>query len=68
MEFKLVPLCMVVTLDQQYCTFNIIRLLRTNSGCGKERRMLIGPSWPAKAAVVRNYLELNGPVPADSRQ
>ena len=31
--------------------------LHTNSGCGKERRILIGPWLPAKAALVRNYLE-----------
>ena len=30
--------------------------LHTNSGCGKERRMLIGQWRPAKAALVRNYL------------
>ena len=32
--------------------------LHTNSGCGKERRILIGPWRPAKAALVRNYLEV----------
>ena len=32
--------------------------LHTNSGCGKERRILIGPWLPAKAAIVRNYLEI----------
>ena len=31
--------------------------LHTNSGCGKERRILIGPWWSAQAAPVRNYLE-----------
>ena len=30
----------------------------TNSGCGKERRILFGPWWPAKAALVRNYLKV----------
>ena len=35
--------------------------LHTNSGCGKERRILIGPWWPAKAALVRNYLEVYWP-------
>ena len=30
-------------------------------GVGKERRMLIGPWWPAKAALVRNYLEVYWP-------
>ena len=40
----------------------------TNSGCGKERRIVIGPWWSAKAAPVRNYLEVYWPVPADSRQ
>ena len=35
--------------------------LHTNSGCGKERRILIGPWWPAKAAFVRNYLEVYWP-------
>ena len=35
--------------------------LHTNSGCGKERRILIGPWWSAKAAPVRNYLELYWP-------
>ena len=29
--------------------------------CGKERRILIGPWWPAKAALVRNYLEVYWP-------
>ena len=33
----------------------------TNSGCGKERRILIGPWWSAKAAPVRNYLEVYWP-------
>ena len=33
----------------------------TNSGCGKERRILIGPWGPAKAALVRNYLEVYWP-------
>ena len=32
--------------------------LHTNSGCVKERRILIGPWRPAKAALVRNYLEV----------
>ena len=32
--------------------------LHTNSGCGKERRILIVPWWPVKAALVRNYLEV----------
>ena len=32
--------------------------LHTNTGCGKERRMLIGPWRPAKAALVRSYLEV----------
>ena len=31
--------------------------LHANSGCEKERRILIGPWGPAKAALVRNYLE-----------
>ena len=35
--------------------------LHTNSGCGKERRILIGPWWPAKAALVRNYPEVYWP-------
>ena len=35
--------------------------LHTNSGCGKERRVLIGPWWSAKAAPVRNYLEVYWP-------
>ena len=35
--------------------------LHTNSGCGKERRILIGPWGPAKAAPVRNYLEVYWP-------
>ena len=32
-----------------------------SSGCGKERRILIGPRWLAKAALVRNYLEVYWP-------
>ena len=35
--------------------------LHTNSGCGKERRILSGPWWPSKAALVRNYLEIYWP-------
>ena len=35
--------------------------LHTNSGCGKERRILIGPWRSAKAAPVRNYLEVYWP-------
>ena len=35
--------------------------LHTNRGCGKERRILIGPRRPAKAALVRNYLEVYWP-------
>ena len=35
--------------------------LHTNSGCGKERRILIGPWCSAKAAPVRNYLEVYWP-------
>ena len=35
--------------------------LHTNSGCGKERHILIGPWRPAKAALVRNYLEVYWP-------
>ena len=30
-------------------------------GCRKERRILIGPWRPAKAALVRNYLEVYWP-------
>ena len=35
--------------------------LHTNSGWGKERRILIGPWRPAKAALIRNYLEVYWP-------
>ena len=35
--------------------------LHTNSGCGKDRRILIVPWRPAKAALVRNYLEAYWP-------
>ena len=35
--------------------------LHTNNGCGKERRILIGPWGPANAALVRNYLEVYWP-------
>ena len=35
--------------------------LHTNSGCGKERRILIGPWRPAKAAPIWNYLEVYWP-------
>ena len=31
--------------------------LHTDSGCRKERRVLIGPWWPVKAAPVWNYLD-----------
>ena len=40
-------------------TFNMP--LHTNSGYGKERRILIGPWRPATAALVRNYLEVYWP-------
>ena len=33
----------------------------TISGIGKERRTLIGPSCPAKAALARNYFEVLRP-------
>ena len=33
----------------------------TNSGCRKERRILIGLRGPAKAELVRNYLEVYWP-------
>ena len=36
-------------------------LLYANSGCGKERRILIGPWLPAKAALVRNRLKVYWP-------
>ena len=32
--------------------------LHTNSGCGKRRRILVGPWRPAKATFVQNYLEV----------
>ena len=32
--------------------------LHTISGCGKERKISIGPWGPSKAALVRNYLEV----------
>ena len=35
--------------------------LHTNSGCGKEGRILIGQFWSAKAALLRNYLEVYWP-------
>ena len=35
--------------------------LHTNSGCGKERRIIIDPWLPAKAAFVWNYLEVYWP-------
>ena len=38
-------------------------------GVGKERRILVGPWWPAKAAPVTGItLRFTGPVLADSRQ
>ena len=42
-------------------TFNMPTSYQYNSGCGKERRILIGPWSPAKAALVRNYLEVYWP-------
>ena len=39
-------------------TFNIPTF---NNGSGKERRILIGPLRPVKAALVRNYLEVDWP-------
>ena len=46
-------------------TYNNILLsicpLHTNSGCGKERRILIGPWSSAKAAPVWNYLKVFWP-------
>ena len=44
-----------------YARLLSIRPLHTNSGCGKERRILIGPWGPAKAVLVRNYLEAYWP-------
>ena len=35
--------------------------LHTNSGCGKERRIIFGPWRPAKAALVWHYLEVYWP-------
>ena len=35
--------------------------LHTNSGCGKERRILTSPWRPAKAELVGNYLEVYWP-------
>ncbi|CAN0212227.1 unnamed protein product, partial [Ascophyllum nodosum] len=42
--------------------------LHTNSGCGKERRILIGTWSPAKAALVRNYLEVYWPCAGGSER
>ena len=43
--------------------------LHTNSGCGKERGIVIGPWRPAKAApVTGTTLRTSGPAPAVSRQ
>ena len=42
--------------------------LHTNSGCGKEGRILIGPWWSAKAAPARNYLEVLSAVNAIGTQ
>ena len=64
--FVLCP-CMAINVSvqrwaspQQYTVLSTCPL-HTNSGCGKERRILIGPWWPAKAALVRNYLEVYWP-------
>ena len=35
--------------------------LHTNSGCGKERRILIDPWWPAKATPIWKYFEVYWP-------
>ena len=35
--------------------------LHNNTGCGKKRRILLGLWWPAKAALLRNYLEIYWP-------
>ena len=43
------------------CNIITTTLLHTNSGCGKERRILFGPWCSAKAAPVRNYLEVYSP-------
>ena len=50
-------------LMNRECTTPVLSAcpLHTDSGCGKERRILIGPWWPAKAALVRNYLEVYWP-------
>ena len=42
-------------------TFNMPTVLYTNSGCGRERRMLIGLQGLAKAAPVWNYVEVYWP-------
>ena len=53
----MVPTCDVMSTTPRYS----ICPLHTYSGCGKERRILIGPWCPAKAALVRNYLEVYWP-------
>ena len=59
-----VKLAAKVTKTPQYAIFisHISTCARhTNSGCGKERRILFGLWWPAKAALVRNYPEVYWP-------
>ena len=37
---------------------SLYHTINAKSGSGKERRILIGPRGPAKAALDRNYLEV----------
>ena len=46
---------LIITSALSTCPFH------TNSGRVKERRILIGPWRPAKAALVRNFLEVYWP-------
>ena len=42
--------------------------LHTNSGCGKNRRIVYGPGDLPKHHSFETILRFTGPVPADSRQ
>ena len=50
------------TINSRYFVLSTWPLHTNSSGCcGKERRILIGLWWPARAALVRNYLEVYWP-------
>ena len=52
-----------VVVNYYHISYSVLSTcpLHANSGCGEERRILIGSSGPAKAALVWNYPEVYWP-------